>query len=81
MPIAELHVLKGYTPEEKERLGQALTDAIAPEWPASSSMADHRWMTRHRQAYMDYTVALNCVYALAVEEPDRPAVPPGRGRD
>ena len=34
MPIAELHVLKGYTPEEKERLGQALTDAIRFVVPA-----------------------------------------------
>lgn len=28
MPIVELHVLEGYNPEEKQRLGEALTDAV-----------------------------------------------------
>ena len=28
MPVVELHVLEGYNPEEKQRLGQALTDAV-----------------------------------------------------
>ena len=27
MPVVELHVLEGYNPKEKQRLGQALTDA------------------------------------------------------
>ena len=28
MPIVELHVLEGYEPEDKRRLGEALTDAV-----------------------------------------------------
>ena len=28
MPTVELHVLQGYGPDEKRRLGEALTDAV-----------------------------------------------------
>lgn len=34
MPIVELHVLEGYAPEEKRRLGKALTDAVRLVVPA-----------------------------------------------
>jgi len=34
MPIVELHVLEGYSPEEKQRLGEALTDAVRFVVPA-----------------------------------------------
>lgn len=34
MPIVELHVLEGYGPEDKRRLGEALTDAVRFVVPA-----------------------------------------------
>lgn len=38
MPIVELHVLKGYSSEEKQRLGQALTDAVRFVVPAAAEL-------------------------------------------
>ena len=35
MPIVELHVLEGYGPDEKRRLGEALTDAVRLVVPAA----------------------------------------------
>ncbi|MEP3430442.1 MAG: tautomerase family protein [Roseibium sp.] len=35
MPIVELHVLKGYAPDEKRRLCEALTDAVRLVVPAA----------------------------------------------
>ncbi|MDU8925941.1 nuclear transport factor 2 family protein [Alisedimentitalea sp. MJ-SS2] len=35
MPIVDLHVLEGYNPEEKQRLGEALTDAVRFVVPAA----------------------------------------------
>ncbi|MCY6382142.1 tautomerase family protein [Hoeflea prorocentri] len=35
MPIVELHVLEGYGPDEKRRLGEALTDAVRMVVPAA----------------------------------------------
>lgn len=35
MPIVELHVLQGYGPDEKRRLGEALTDAVRFVVPAA----------------------------------------------
>ncbi len=34
MPIVELHLLEGYDPEDKQRLGAALTDAVTLVVPA-----------------------------------------------
>ncbi|WP_438990494.1 nuclear transport factor 2 family protein [Lentibacter sp.] len=38
MPVVELHVLEGYNPEEKQRLGEALTDAVRFVVPASPEL-------------------------------------------
>lgn len=38
MPIVELHVLEGYTSEEKQRLGEALTDAVRFVVPAAPEL-------------------------------------------
>ena len=38
MPIVELHVLEGYSPEEKQRLGEALTDAVRFVVPAAPEL-------------------------------------------
>lgn len=38
MPIVELHVLEGYGPEEKQRLGAALTDAVRFVVPAAPEL-------------------------------------------
>ena len=38
MPIVELHVLEGYDAKEKQRLGQALTDAVRFVVPAASDL-------------------------------------------
>jgi len=38
MPIVELHVLEGYKPAEKQRLGEALTDAVRFVVPASPEL-------------------------------------------
>ncbi|MFY9212378.1 MAG: tautomerase family protein [Aestuariivita sp.] len=35
MPIVEIHILEGYSPEEKSRLGRALTDAVRAVVPAA----------------------------------------------
>ena len=38
MPIIELHVLEGYNAEEKQRLGEALTDAVRFVVPAAPDL-------------------------------------------
>lgn len=38
MPIVELHVLEGYDSKEKQRLGEALTDAVRFVVPASPDL-------------------------------------------
>jgi len=38
VPIVELHVLEGYSAEEKQRLGQALTDAVRFVVPADPKL-------------------------------------------
>ena len=38
MPVVELHVLEGYNSQEKQRLGQALTDAVRFVVPAPQSL-------------------------------------------
>lgn len=38
MPIVELHVLEGYNSEEKQRLGEAITDAVRFVVPASPDL-------------------------------------------
>ena len=38
MPIVELHVLDGYNAEEKQRLGEALTDAVRFVVPAAPEL-------------------------------------------
>jgi len=38
MPIVELHVLEGYGPEPKRRLGEALTDAVRLVVPAAPEL-------------------------------------------
>lgn len=38
MPIVELHVLEGYNDEEKQRLGEALTDAVRFVVPAAPDL-------------------------------------------
>lgn len=38
MPIVELHVLEGYGPDEKRRLGEALTDAVRFVVPAAPEL-------------------------------------------
>lgn len=38
MPIVELHVLEGYNSEEKQRLGEALTDAVRFVIPATPDL-------------------------------------------
>ncbi len=38
MPIVELHVLEGYNAQEKQRLGQALTDAVRFVVPAAPEL-------------------------------------------
>jgi len=38
MPTVELHVLEGYNPEEKQRLGSALTDAVRFVVPAAPDL-------------------------------------------
>ena len=38
MPVVELHVLEGYNSEEKQRLGQALTDAVRFVIPATPDL-------------------------------------------
>lgn len=38
MPIVELHVLEGYNPEDKQRLGESLTDAVRFVVPAAPEL-------------------------------------------
>ena len=38
MPVVELHVLEGYNSSEKQRLGQALTDAVRFVVPATPEL-------------------------------------------
>lgn len=38
MPIVELHVLEGYSSQEKQRLGEALTDAVRFVVPAAPEL-------------------------------------------
>ena len=38
MPIVELHILEGYNSEEKQRLGEALTDAVRFVVPAAPEL-------------------------------------------
>lgn len=38
MPIVELHVLEGYSSQEKQRLGEALTDAVRFVVPAAPDL-------------------------------------------
>jgi len=38
MPIVELHVLEGYNSEEKQRLGEAITDAVRFVVPAAPDL-------------------------------------------
>jgi 4-oxalocrotonate tautomerase family enzyme len=38
MPVVELHVLEGYNSEEKQRLGEALTDAVRFVVPATPEL-------------------------------------------
>ena len=38
MPVLELHVLEGYSPDDKRRLGEALTDAVRLVVPASADL-------------------------------------------
>ena len=38
MPVVELHILEGYNSEEKQRLGEALTDAVRFVVPASPEL-------------------------------------------
>jgi phenylpyruvate tautomerase PptA (4-oxalocrotonate tautomerase family)/ketosteroid isomerase-like protein len=38
MPVVELHVLEGYNSKEKQRLGQALTDAVRFVVPATPEL-------------------------------------------
>ncbi|MDQ2092934.1 nuclear transport factor 2 family protein [Rhodalgimonas zhirmunskyi] len=38
MPIVELHVLEGYDPQEKQRLGEALTNAVRFVVPAAPEL-------------------------------------------
>ena len=38
MPIVELHVIEGYGPDEKRRLGEALTDAVRSVVPAAPDL-------------------------------------------
>lgn len=48
MPIVELHVLEGYGPEDKRRLGEALTDAVrfvVPAQPEAITVMIHEMPT------------------------------------
>ena len=38
MPIVQLHVLEGYTKDDKQRLGEALTDAVRLVVPATPEL-------------------------------------------
>ncbi|MCW1956109.1 MAG: tautomerase family protein [Roseobacter sp.] len=38
MPIVELHLLEGYNPEDKQRLGEVLTDAVRFVVPAAPEL-------------------------------------------
>ena len=38
MPVVELHILEGYNSKEKQRLGEALTDAVRFVVPASPEL-------------------------------------------
>ncbi len=38
MPIVELHVIEGYSPKEKQRLGAALTEAVRFVVPAAAEL-------------------------------------------
>ena len=38
MPIVQLHVLEGYTPKDKLRLGEAITDAVRLVVPAAPDL-------------------------------------------
>ena len=38
MPIVELHVLEGYDSTEKQRLGEAITDAVRFVVPAAPDL-------------------------------------------
>lgn len=50
MPIVELHLLEGYAPEDKSRLGKALTDAVrlvVPAPPDAITVMIHEMPTAH----------------------------------
>ena len=50
MPTVELHVLQGYTPQDKRRLGEALTDAVrfvVPAPPEAITVMIHEMQTEH----------------------------------
>mgnify|MGYP001593328073 FL=1 len=38
MPIVQLHMLEGYTPQDKQRLGEAITDAVRLVVPAAPDL-------------------------------------------
>ena len=40
MPIIELHILEGYSDDEKTRMGEALTDAVRIVVPAPPTCVD-----------------------------------------
>lgn len=50
MPIVELHILQGYGPDEKRRLGESLTDAVrfvVPAAPDAVTVMIHEMPTAH----------------------------------
>lgn len=50
MPIVELHVLQGYGPDAKRRLGESLTDAVrlvVPAAPDAITVMIHEMPTEH----------------------------------
>lgn len=52
MPILELHVLEGYTDDDKTRMGEALTDAIRIVVPAAPDAVTVMIHEMPRAAYM-----------------------------
>lgn len=50
MPTVELHVLQGYAPDDKRRLGEALTDAVrfvVPAPPEAITVMIHEMQAEH----------------------------------
>ncbi|KIN70474.1 Tautomerase enzyme family [Sulfitobacter noctilucae] len=82
MPIVELHILKGYTADDKRRLGEALTDAVRLVLPAPPDAvtimmhemeSDHYYRgrtTRKGAAALPDPVAVVRTYLSAMEQRD-----------